>query len=255
MGKIIAKLVGSLLAVAATAGIGFSRINLPDEKFWKDHPYRLATAVAWLAVWSVWDSVDRALAAQRANSERRYLERLREGERALAAALPLIWRDSGVEDPTLLGLHGFFVRRRWRFPRWPWRYPVQAHDIRVRMGDIAPTTNDSFEEGVGVVGRCWSERRYVRVNLARSLRNYKKASRQEWNSLPEDTRLGLSYTALKRTLEDPKAIFAAPMVTNGDYVGCVTLDAPPEYYTRLDVMHVRRLLELAANTVKHAVTD
>lgn len=99
MGKLIAKLAGAILAVVATAAIGFSRLSIPSETFWTGHPARLVVAVGWLAVWSVWDSVDRAVAAQRAKSERRYHERLREGERALAAALPLIWHGSGVGRP------------------------------------------------------------------------------------------------------------------------------------------------------------
>jgi hypothetical protein len=93
------------------------------------------------------------------------------------------------------------------------------------------------------------------MNLARTFRNYADVSRQEWESLPADTRLGHTHAALKRILEDPKAIFAAPMVSVGSYVGCVTLDAPPEYYDHLDSMHVRRLLEMATNTVKNAVTE
>lgn len=93
------------------------------------------------------------------------------------------------------------------------------------------------------------------MNLARTFRNYGDISRQEWDSFPAETRLGHSYAVLKRILEDPKAIFAAPMVSKGTYVGCVTLDAPPEYYDSLDTVQVRRLLEMAANTVKNAVTE
>ena len=125
--------------------------------------------------------------------------------------------------------------------------PVLVRKARARLSNATPSPHSGWEKGKGVVGQCWKRQTDVSLDLTDP--QLQNCSEDKWNERPSDLRMGLTYNEFRETTRHFKAIFASPIVSREDFVGCVSLNIDRESEVPFDAMwtdNVKRVLRRTA---------
>lgn len=145
-----------------------------------------------------------------------------------------------------LGLAAYRMEKRWW---WPFR-PRLRRLHRVRPSRRPVTSDVRWEPGKGVIGTCISQGAVVASDLTQMYRDLGQPSREEWASLPEDVRQGLSYEEYLDVRDKYAVVVASPIIDDtgatSRVVGCVALDGPDGLFAELTSDEVLGLLNSAA---------
>jgi len=246
------KLYFGLIAMAATAVLGLSRIEFPTAKFWNNHHIWLLVCIGYLTVFAGYESLAGLYASRR-----------KEREKALDAARTIVRASflQIVENPGLdwkkVGLHVFQVVKRRR--RLLLRYEVQEEIARFQLS-AKKLPSIRFTKDKGVIGRCWREVDKVTFNSHAefsTLRDLEiERCREAFGTLPEASRGGLTFAEFWSSRNDYGAIVAVPIISDDaarKYLGCVSCDAEGDSYAYLASDRIFRALEECAAQIRDLV--
>ena len=137
--------------------------------------------------------------------------------------------------------------------RWPpWR-PQLRRVHRVRASRRAVSSDVEWRPGKGVIGTCVSKGEVVAVDMARLYADLGHPSAAEWEQVPEDTRLGLSYAEYLDLRDKYAVVVATPIIDDSGprsrVVGCVAIDGPEGRLGELATDEVLGLLNFAGRAL------
>ena len=147
---------------------------------------------------------------------------------------------------------GLAVYRVGREPLRPWRRRlVRVHRVRARRRPTASKVR--WAPGKGVIGACVERGQVVAQDLRAAYSALGPVTREEWEALPADIRLGLTFDELTDVREKYDVVVATPIIDDsgghGEVVGCVALDGPPGTLDDLGGDAVLGLLDSAGQTL------
>ncbi len=148
-----------------------------------------------------------------------------------------------------LGLAVYAVGREfWR----PWRQTLRrTHRVRARRRPAASTVR--WAPGKGVIGVCVSRGQVVAQDLHAAYGELGPVSEVQWQGLPDDVRLGLSWAEMEDVRDKYGVVVATPVIddsgSRGKVVGCVALDGPPGTLDDLGRDDVLGVLDSAGQTL------
>lgn len=151
--------------------------------------------------------------------------------------------DVNLED---IGMHAWIVQRVPEISE-----PVLCRIARFRLSDTTPSKRRYWRKDEGVVGWCWSKQAEFSIDLAES--KYKNAAEAHWNELSKKDRLGMAFQDFVETTEPFRAVFASPIVSREDFIGCVSLNIDKEVtisFEHLWTEDMKRLLRRAATDIE-----
>lgn len=205
----------------------------------------LAVGVAALALGSSVAAAYGELRRQRSAAQR-------EKVAFLLQALGFAVQDTTGIDFRDLGLAAYVVER----PLWR-RHPRLVRLHRVRPRTSPGVSGVAWEPGKGVIGMCVTEGRDVGYDLAEFDADLAGITREEWDALDPDERLGLTYDEWLRLRDKFGVIVATPMVREQGgrslTIGCVALDGPAGTLDTLFSDDVRAALQSAATSLERVV--
>ena len=100
--------------------------------------------------------------------------------------------------------------------------PVLVRKARVRLSQATPSPHSGWAKGIGVVGQCWEQQAEIILDLTNP--QLQNCSEDNWNELDSELRMGLTYNEFRETTHYFKAIFAVPIVSEQEFIGCVSLN-------------------------------
>jgi hypothetical protein len=234
--KVVAKTLGALLAAAAGIVLALEGAGLLDA------PARLL--VACIVVSAALAAVSTIAAAWSEWRKRRLGQQRELVEIVLnAAAWAVVDQIGPPLDYRDLGIAAYRAERsRWR----PWRTELRrVHRVRASRRPVSSDVD--WRPGKGVIGTCVSKGEVVAVDMARLYADLGEPSAAEWEQVPEDTRLGLSYEEYLDLRDKYAVVVATPIVDDtgprSRVAGCVALDGPEG---RLDDLATDEVLGLLA---------
>lgn len=255
MGKLLF-LVG-VVNLGCALVLGLSRYNRPqgfwDDKGWLIVPALLVTGITPMAqAWLI------------ERGERRKGKRLRRENdirEVLVSALVYVSTHTGLES-SRIGVHAFRLARRLRWQRrFPWLRRSLEHEVVawIRLASNPPPSGIRWTEGKGIIGKCWAGMKNEVMDLREHFRPHMDATREEWQRLTPEQRLGLSFEEFTRTKSYFGVVGAAPIIGGanpGAYLGCVSLDTPFEGRHDIDHTIIEVALRMAAKTLEvHGISD
>jgi hypothetical protein len=170
-----------------------------------------------------------------------------------AAAWAIVDQVAPQLDYRDLGLAVYRVERIWW---WPFRSRLRRlHRVR---SSRRPTTSDvRWKPGKGVIGACVARGEVVAVDLTQMYRDLGARTKDEWPSVPDDVRLGLTWEEYVDVRDKYEVVVASPVIddsgTRSRVLGCVALDAPDGHFADLTSDEVLGLLNSAAQGLLHQV--
>ena len=240
MGRLVVKVLVALLA----AGV-FGLLGLQARGVISLARYQVATMVVVAAVLAAGSSAAAAVGEWR---HRRDAAHAADTEVLLAATLWAIV-DLVRLDYRDLGLAVYRVGRE-RAPPWRRRL-VRVHRVRARRRPAASGVR--WAPGKGVIGACVARGQVVAQDLRAAYAAMGTVTRAEWDVLPADVRLGLSFDELLDVRDKYDVVVATPVIDDsGDrsrIVGCVALDGPAGTLDDLGGDDVLGLLDSAGQTL------
>lgn len=231
-----------LLAVLGAAAAG--ALSLRGARLWTPSDAVTVALVVVIALVAVLSSTTTAVSdyrrTRRASAEQ-------DAEQALTAALwavvDLLEASGTSIDYRDLSLSVHRVRRRWRGTRLE-----RVHMLRARNRPEA--SGILWKPGLGAIGTCVQEGRVVAQDFAALSAADELRTADDWATLPDVVRLGLSWEQFGAARGKYGTIVAAPVVgTRGGHsvvTGCVALDGPAGMEEQLSAPAVvNRMLEAA----------
>lgn len=127
-----------------------------------------------------------------------------------------------------IGASVFLVQRR----HWYWPANVLKRVAYEGFVYVTPPVPSEWSNGQGVPGQCWASGADAAADLG-ALEKLSAAQRAEqWDRLPADDRLGLSYLAFQ-AIKPKGAEIVSPIVVGDRVLGVVSLNAPSDAYGHL----------------------
>jgi hypothetical protein len=239
-------IVASINLVAAGV-LAVARTERPTKQFWE--PW-----AGWLIACTITTLIAPLLltfATERSErKKRKKLQRERAFSELLTGALVAITRDSNL-DCTRTGVQAFLVTTTYTL-KPPFRRKVHERAARVKLSFNPPPSGIPWQEGKGLIGRCWSERANVVEDLRTSFGPYLAYSKEQWDALAARERFGLSYEEFTRTKSYYGLVAAVPILgEKGEYLGCVSLDTPADCPQDVDRNHVAEHLRVPAVSIQN----
>jgi hypothetical protein len=125
-------------------------------------------------------------------------------------------------DPAPIGLHAFIIQRT----KGPPRYYYLERVAKLRLAHMPPSSGITWTRGKGVIGRCWAEQRIVAVPTGKLYAKVTAQSAVEWDKLPNEIRLNLTYPEFCQIRHKYSGVIAIPIFDQAKRVrGCVALDS------------------------------
>jgi hypothetical protein len=203
---------------AAAIAVGLSRAAWPSADFWTKHGEWIFWAIIAAGVIP---AAQTTIAELGEKKRRKELEREEYLRSLLVTALVYVVREcNAVWD--LTGVQVFLVTGWWRRAR-------QVRVAKVRLAS-APPGSVVWTKGKGVIGLCWETRTSHTAYLDRPpFSELGTVPDYRWLEIDERTRYGLSFDEYRAFGRRYGTVIALPIMSKGKYVGCVTLDMPPEH--------------------------
>jgi hypothetical protein len=169
-------------------------------------------------------------------------ELVRRLERVLQVALSEIQDRAGVASE--LGIHVFLLDER--------STPSSLVRVaRARTSPKSPRLWPPFEEGVGVVGTCWSTASTVLADFTDAF--FAAADEATWSSLGPLQQLGMDFDMLQESLKRYKCVGAVPISTTVDgFIGCLSFNlgvSASADVTQLQTREVERVLDISTEMI------
>jgi len=147
---------------------------------------------------------------------------------------------------------GLAAYRVGRTPWAPWRERlVRVHRVRARRRPAASRVR--WAPGKGVIGTCVSRGQVVAADLRSAYAALGPVTQAEWEALPADVRLGLTWAELGDVRDKYEVVVATPVIDDSGsrarIVGCVALDGPAGTIDDLGGDDVLGLLDSAGQTL------
>lgn len=158
---------------------------------------------------------------------------------------PLDYRD--------LGMAIYRTERIW----WaPWRARLRRLH-RVRASRRPVTSDIVWRPGKGAIGTCVEKGEVVAVDLTSLYAGLGPVTEQEWETVPDDVRLGLSYAEFEGVRDKYAVVVASPVIDDtglrSSVTGCVALDGPDGRFADLTSDEVLGLLNSAAASLHRQI--
>lgn len=227
------RLVPVVAATVATAAISLDGVDAVDlSRGW------LVGLILVLAAVSFGEGIERITRAQRRDSRLRQNRRVAETLRALLVEVV----DRAEVDWTSIGVHAFMVQRRYWIAG-----PERLQRVgRERLRSTPPPARIIWTKGKGAVGRCWELGQDVGMEL-----HPDHLSQTQWDALPADQRLGMTYDDYERTRRY-RVVVATPILDRNDRViGIVSIDSVNPDFAKLWQDPVRDAMGSAATTIRN----
>jgi hypothetical protein len=133
-----------------------------------------------------------------------------------------------------------------------WRQQYLRRIGRQRFASFPPPSNVVWTRGKGVIGRCWADRKPVVKDFTKIAKRHRGCSRDQFEKLKDDVRLGLNYTEWNEMIGKYGVVLAVPMTASpldGKIIGVLALDL--QEGTEHDVTHneVRKIAYDAAASI------
>lgn len=154
----------------------------------------------------------------------------------------------GALDYRDLGMAAYRTSRS----RWPWRQRlVRLHRVRASR---RPVTSDmSWRPGKGVIGACVAQGQVVAIDLRELYGELGEIGQAEWDHLPDDVAMGLTWQEFRGVREKYDVVVASPILEETadrtQVRGVVALDGPPDSLDLLSQDKVIRQLGDAAKNI------
>jgi hypothetical protein len=237
--RVAAALVNAALAIAF-ALIQTKLWNAADStKFW------LAAAVGSVGFATT------SITAVRDVRKRRRTGQLQKIGDALRTAMYSISEQTKI-SPRRLGV-ALYVVERDRWPSLglgrPRRRERLVRVFRDRSRERRGSASTVWRPGKGVIGRCVKNGKDEWLDITQEWDFYKGYTKEQWDALPDDARLGLTYEEFVRHEGRHGFVLATPVLVDHGVVGCVALDGPPGSAAKLSTAAVRGELGAAADIV------
>ncbi len=236
------------IAVAVASFVVAVAVGLESAKIWKASPGQKASLLVAAAVLALISSVAATVHEFQA---RRSAER--QAKIAfLLQALGFAVQDATGVDYRDLGSAAYvlergLLRRRRRLRR--------LHRVRPRTSP--GVSGVQWAPGKGVIGLCVDEGRDIGFDVSELDARLGDVGEQEWPTLPEDARLGLSFAEWQLLRDKYGVIVATPIVRErggrSETIGCVSLDGPAGQLDVLFSEEVRAQLQSAATGLERVV--
>jgi hypothetical protein len=237
--------------------LGLSRYNRPAG-FWDDKGWLIVPA---LVVAGLTPMMQAWLIERGERRKAKRLQREHDVREVLVSALVYVSTHTRLES-SRIGLHAFRLARRWRWHRrFPWLRRTFEHQVVawIRLASNPPPSGIRWTEGKGIIGKCWAGLKNEVLDLRRHFGPHMNATREEWQKLTAEERLGLSFEEFTRTRHYFGVVGAAPIIRGdnpGTYLGCVSLDTPYDGPPDLDHNIIEVALRMAAKTLEvHGISD
>jgi hypothetical protein len=200
----------------AAGVVGATRFDWPHG-FWSNHG---GWAVVAFVLTPILPFVIAGVNELGERRRRRALEREDNVRTCLVSSLVYLVRQCQA-DWEQTGVQLFAVRhKRWR--------QQHVRIAKVRLSSLA-SSGVVWTKGKGVIGRCWATRQAQFLPVEEYFAKYENLAADAWNELPADARYGLTHDDFQRLRGKYGVIAAVPIIDRKDrYIGCVTLDTPPE---------------------------
>lgn len=239
--KLAVKSIAAVLAAVAAVALG-----LRGAGIWRLTERETVAAVLVSAVLAAGSTVVAAVGEWRA---RRLGARSEQVDVVLTATVWAIVDHLVGIDFRDLGIAAYRLRRVW----WaPWRSRLERiHRVRARRRPTA--SNVVWAPGKGVIGACVSRGEVVAQDLHAVFQTLGTLSRAQWDALPEDIRMGLSFAEYLDVRDKYDVVVATPVIEDSSsttaVVGCVALDGPQGSLAQLSSDEVLGLLDSAGQTL------
>lgn len=147
---------------------------------------------------------------------------------------------------------GLAVYRVGRERLRPWRSTlVRVHRVRARHRPTASRVR--WAPGKGVIGACVEQGQVVAQDLYSAYAALGEVAQAEWEALPSDIRLGLTWDELADVQDKYEVVVATPIIDDSGassrVVGCVALDGPAGTLDDLGGDAVLGLIDSAGQTL------
>jgi hypothetical protein len=142
---------------------------------------------------------------------------------------------------------GLFViqGRKW----WWGDRRVLIPELRRGLGIHQPS-NVKWTYGKGVVGQVWETRREKFLDLNPIIERHGGAAREEWSTVRDATRMGLSFDDWQATRGKYGTIVGVPVFDNSDkLVGVLALDVAVGHYLKPVETRLTQVLQACARTI------
>jgi hypothetical protein len=240
VGGLIFKVVLAALGAGATAGLSLRAVGR-----WSPSGTVTVALVVVIAVVAVLSSATAAIGDYR---RKRRAGAERDAERALTAALwaivDLLEASGHKVDYRDLSLSVYRLRKRRLRPAELRR----VHMLRARNRPEA--SGIRWAPGIGAIGTCVQTGRLVAQDFAALSSSPELRTAADWQTLPEEVRLGLSWDQFTAARGKYGTVVAAAVTEDRPVgsviIGCIALDGPPDMEDELSATSVvNRALEAA----------
>lgn len=231
--------------------LGLSRYNRP-QGFWDDKGWLIVPA---LVVTGLTPMLQAWLIERGERRKAKRLQREHDIREVLVSALVYVAERTGLES-TRIGIHAFRLGRHLRWQRrFPWLRRTFEHDAVawVRLSSNPPPSGIRWTEGKGIIGKCWAGLKNEVLDLRKHFGPHMNATREQWEQLTTEQRLGLSFEEFTRTKGYFGVVGAAPIIGGsnpGAYLGCVSIDTPYDCPPDVDHNVIEVALRMAAKTLE-----
>lgn len=230
-------MLSALVGAASTVVLAFAGLDESRDMWSPPDALVIASTVTiatLAAVRPVWDGIQAIRGSERA--------RLRvEAQIVAEVTLRRVVKRTGL-DWTAVGVNVFLVRVTaafWR-PSWPPIRRAQVRIAKLRIRSLPKPSGIPWTKGKGVIGACWETQSDIVIDLAEEERALGALSADEFEGLPSEDRFGFTHNEFKRTRGTYGAILAVPIKTDeGEYLGCITVDAPGDSFRHLSDPELR----------------
>ncbi|MGW1515733.1 hypothetical protein [Streptomyces sp. NPDC002287] len=241
--KLWAKIVGAI--IIAGAGVAYAG---DEMERWKLSPgWKFTCAMVPLAV-----ALIGTVASAISQVKRVRLDKRRDDIKFTLSATGFEIQDITGIDSRNLGLAAYHVDK-WGPWVWPWQERLERL-VRVRPKQTG-VSGVRWRPGVGIVGQCVEQGKDICEDLSVFDSQLQNVTRQQWESLPREDRMGLTYGEYLSVRGKFGAVLASPIIDrNGSGVlGCVSVDGPSMAFVHFSGQQVREALAAAADELAQHV--
>jgi hypothetical protein len=227
--------------INAMAGVvvALSRAHIPHPPFWDEHERAVLIAIVTVSFLPLLQAIVSELGERKKRKAAELAATLQE---ILAGTLIDLTENAGA-DWKKTGVQVFRLRRWWLFSH------IQVRLGKIRIAHIAPS-GIKWRKGKGLIGKCWATGLPVSKNLDTHFAKYRHLNETAWNNLHQTVeKYGLSYKEFKKINDKYGLVVAFPLTRADKYIGCITVDMPPECSASVDEAKVSETLSAAAPSI------
>lgn len=264
----VARVLVTVAIALATTVVAFDASSLRDEPGWRPGHHQVIAAIVVIGFGVLWNFAD-------AEVERRRGRRRNEMGFIISDIAFPVWADLQNEFHARELREGLGVHV-WMVPSWHWAVVPQSfrnlvpekararlptppmwRAVRIRMDTEDQPTDIAWRRDVGVLGKCWRDRKSVYLDLVAHWGPV-PMSEQAFGALPGDGQYGLTYQQYLSVAAKYASVLAIPVYEDPDnarsrFIGCVVFDSIKDAPINLDSKRIRGKAWVASKTISRSV--